>query len=392
MPSEDCAGSSVSVHCHCAAVANPGLVAPAVENVNSSTFNFTTTQGSTNFTTLTNVTPFEEENDYGGMSSVWQTFRSQGIPEAACKLIMDSWRLGTRKQYSTYLRRWINFCGQQQIDYLQPPLELALTFLTNLFTEGLSYSALNTARSALSSLISFEDGTKFGSHPLVIRLLKGMYHNRPPKPRYSTIWNVDTVLSYLKGLAPVSNLSLKELSLKLTMLLLLVTGQRGQTIHLLNLDNMTILDNQCIFTISGLLKQSRQGKSNPLIVLKAFKQDVRICVFATLLEYIARTNDLRHSERFLLISYIKPHKRISRDTLTRWVSVTMEKAGIDISRFKPHSTRAASTSKAKQNSVNLEGILSTAGWSSARTFALFYDKPILEQSHFSDGVLNGNKD
>lgn len=190
----------------------------------------------------------------------------------------------------------------------------------------------------------------------------------------------------------MSNLSLKELSLKLTMLLLLVTGQRGQTIHLLNLDNMTILDNQCIFTISGLLKQSRQGKSNPLIVLKAFKQDVRICVFATLLEYIARTNDLRHSERFLLISYIKPHKRISRDTLTRWVSVTMEKAGIDISRFKPHSTRAASTSKAKQNSVNLEGILSTAGWSSARTFALFYDKPILEQSHFSDGVLNGNKD
>ena len=94
----------------------------------------------------------------------------------------------------------------------------------------------------------------------------------------------------------------------------------------------------------------------------------------------------------MLISYIKSHKKIPRDILTRWVSVTMDNAGVDVSRFKTHSTRAASTSKANMNSVNLEEILSTAGCSSVRTFAFFYNKTILEQSQFFDGVLNGNID
>ena len=253
--------------------------------------------------------------------------------------------------------------------------------------DSLSYSALNTARSALSSLITFKDGTRFGSHPLVTRLLKGMYYNRPSRPKYSAIWNVGRVLSYLRDMAPVKDLSLKELTLKLTMLLLLVTGQRGQTIHLLNLADMTMFDDQCIFTIPGLLKQSRPGKSNPVVALKVYKEDVRICVITTLNEYIARTKDLRGSEAFLLISFVKPHKRISRDTLSRWVSVVLDCAGIDTSRFKAHSTRPASTSAAKRNSVNIDDILSTAGWSSARTFAVFYDRPIREHSQFANGVL-----
>ena len=136
-----------------------------------------------------------------------------------------------------------------------------------------------------------------------------------------------------------------------------------------------------------LLKQSRPGKFNPVVAMKAYKEDVRICVITTLNEYIARTKDLWGSETFLLISFVKPHKRISRDTLSRWVSVVLDCAGIDTSRFKAHSTSPASTSAAKRNSVNIDDILRTAGWSSARTFAVFYDRPILEHSQFANGVL-----
>ena len=48
------------------------------------------------------------------------------------------------------------------------------------------------------------------------------------------------------------------------MTLLLVTGQRGKTIHLLNLVDMTVFDDQCIFTIPGLLKQN--GQVNPILL------------------------------------------------------------------------------------------------------------------------------
>ena len=65
----------------------------------------------------------------------------------------------------------------------------------------------------------------------------------------------------------------------------------------------------------------------------------------------------------------------------------MTEAGIDITTFKPHSTRAASVSKAKSVSVPIKDILDTAGWSSERTFDRFYNKPCQQNNEFATSVL-----
>ena len=58
------------------------------------------------------------------------------------------------------------------------------------------------------------------------------------------------------------------------------------------------------------------------------------------------------------------------------------KPAIDVNLFKPHSTRAAATSKAFLKSVPLiEHILSDVGWSSSDTFAKFY-KPVINTDSF----------
>ena len=49
-------------------------------------------------------------------------------------------------------------------------------------------------------------------------------------PRYAAVWDVNQVLDYLKTLYPVHEISRKSLTLKLTMLLALVTAQRGQSL------------------------------------------------------------------------------------------------------------------------------------------------------------------
>ena len=54
----------------------------------------------------------------------------------------------------------------------------------------------------------------------------------------------------------------------------------------------------------------------------------------------------------------------------------MKDAGVDVTQFKPHSTRAASTSKAKAAAVPIQEILKTAGWSSSRCFDRCYNKPV----------------
>ena len=79
-------------------------------------------------------------------------------------------------------------------------------FLTMLYKKGLSNTAVNTARSALSSLLSLPDGSTIGKHPLVSRLLKGIFQNRPPQPRYSTVWDVNTVLTHFQQMPSIKEL------------------------------------------------------------------------------------------------------------------------------------------------------------------------------------------
>ena len=69
----------------------------------------------------------------------------------------------------------------------------------------------------------------------------------------------------------------------------------------------------------------------------------------------------------------------------------MEKAGIDITNFKPHSTHMAATSRAKAASVPVREILRTAGWSSSRSFDRFYDKPVMEERTFASAILNNEE-
>ena len=57
--------------------------------------------------------------------------------------------------------------------------------------------------------------------------------------------------------------------------------------------------------------------------------------------------------------------------------------------FGPHSTRAASASKAKLQGIPVETIMRAAGWSSKSVFAKYYEKPVHEeQKTVQDAILN----
>ena len=86
---------------------------------------------------------------------------------------MASWRNGTGKQYQSYLSRWEIFCKERDIDPSTALVDTGIDFLASLYHDGLGYSAINTARSALSTVIHTSDHGSFGTHPLVVRLLKG---------------------------------------------------------------------------------------------------------------------------------------------------------------------------------------------------------------------------
>ena len=67
------------------------------------------------------------------------------------------------------------------------------------------------------------DGICVGSHSFISRLMKGIFNLRPPCPRYVQMWDVSVVLRYLKYLLPAPLLSMRNLTLKLVMLMALVS-------------------------------------------------------------------------------------------------------------------------------------------------------------------------
>lgn len=185
-------------------------------------------------------------------------------------------------------------------------------------------------------------------------------------------------LDYLKTLAPVEKLSLKELTLKTVMLLLLVTGERGQFIYLLSLTGIQMTPHIAYLSLEEHTKTSRPSTATSSVTVNEFTPDNRICLPATLKAYIKETEKLRDEEKKLFISFIKPYKAVSRDTISRWTKQVLKNSGIDTQIFTSHSTRAATASKAKQKDVPLDTILNTIGWASAQTFQKFYQKPVLD--------------
>ena len=180
--------------------------------------------------------------------------KKKGLSPDTIDIFMDSWRKSTGKQYTTYLSRWVTYCKNKQLDVTHATVNDGLDFLTLLYKQGVGYSAINTAQSALSSVITPADKTTFGEHPLVSCFLNGTFELRPFFPRYSNIWDVGIVLTYLQSFPVLNDLILKQLTLNRTMLLALATAQRTQTLSKLDTSCMQETTTGIIFTIRDTLK------------------------------------------------------------------------------------------------------------------------------------------
>ncbi|GFO19472.1 reverse transcriptase/ribonuclease h/methyltransferase [Plakobranchus ocellatus] len=70
----------------------------------------------------------------GGMQNIWQRFREDGFSLEAIKLLMDSWRPGTKRQYEHYIKKWTAYAEQVGVDCMSPPVAQAVNFLAGLYT------------------------------------------------------------------------------------------------------------------------------------------------------------------------------------------------------------------------------------------------------------------
>ncbi|XP_046577174.1 uncharacterized protein LOC124285074 [Haliotis rubra] len=94
-----------------------------------------------------------EQTSADSLQAVRRSLQSQGLSTDAVNIILQSWRGSTKKQYKSYHKRWMQFCAKEHCNTVSPTISQVLNFLTELYHSGLGYSALNTARSALSTFV-----------------------------------------------------------------------------------------------------------------------------------------------------------------------------------------------------------------------------------------------
>ncbi|MCP3927657.1 MAG: tyrosine-type recombinase/integrase [Bacteroidetes bacterium] len=201
-------------------------------------------------------------------------------------------------------------------------------------------------------------------------------------------WEVNDVFVYLKTLTPLHSLTLEQITKKTLMLMAILSGQRGQTLHALRKENLRPLGDKLFFSIPDPLKTSRPGRHFSELIFKPFPDDPDVCIVSCITEYVKRTECFRlnkESSQFF-VTYGKPHGEAARCSISRWLRDVLRDAGIDVTIFESHSTRSASTSAAK-TVTNLDTVLKAGGWSCSSTFTRYYDLKVTPKCDMQDALL-----
>ncbi|KAJ8018574.1 hypothetical protein HOLleu_43358 [Holothuria leucospilota] len=152
-----------------------------------------------------------------------ESLRHQGTCGKSTEVIFSSWQSSTQKQYKCFHKKWIFYCSKRKTGVFRPSVVDVIAFLTEL-SNGTSYSGLNSVRCELSAIVL--QAYTIGKHPVVSRFIKCYFELRLTSCRYSQMWDVSRVLNFLRTHQPLHSLSLKSLSLKLVMLVALVSSHR----------------------------------------------------------------------------------------------------------------------------------------------------------------------
>ena len=162
------------------------------------------------------------------------------------------------------------------------------------------------------------------------------------------------------------------------MLFIILVVRRTQALFTLSVDNIVFKENKVILLPNKTMKHTKANRPLESLIYHHYSDNEKLCIVKCLQSYIGIRNTLVTRDiRDLIISYGKPHKPVSSETISRWIKDELSKAGVDTSVSKAHGWRSASSSKAGDAGIFVSEILEKGGWKSVQTFKTFYYRGII---------------
>jgi hypothetical protein len=140
---------------------------------------------------------------------------------------------------------------------------MVTNYLSHLFDEGMSWSTIAIRKSTISMTMAPVDGVNIGDHPLVKRLMRGVFKERPSRQANPSPWDPLKVLDIFQRW-PV-DLPLSKLMRKGAFLMALTTAKRAAKLVALLCDDTHFRweGDNLRFVPSRLTKTDRPGHLTP---------------------------------------------------------------------------------------------------------------------------------
>lgn len=299
-------------------------------------------------------------------------FLVQGCSQKVIDTLLQARKSTTNKTYKRVWESFLLVAQQQSWNPASPSVPQILEFLQLGLDKGLRSSTLKVHVSALSAMT----GVKWAQEPLIIQFQKACLKLRPPrKPSFPT-WDLSVVLEALshEPFFPLENVSLWDLTLKVTFLIAITSAKRVSEIQALQAKEPCLIfypdkvvlkpsdrfipkvsssfhfnQELCLPTLS-----TEQGDPHPL--------DIKSNIQA----YLLATSNLRKTEDLLVIPHgFRRGQAATSRTIAAWLVKTIKRAYSSNQAQIPeglraHSTRAMATSWAAYCRVSSENHLQSS--------------------------------
>ena len=327
----------------------------------------------------------QPSSDVGSLTSrrlaAFRRLRASGVSDSSFSLLSASWRSSTSVRYDKVWASFERFLQLRRLELNSVDIGVIIDYLSSLFDANLAYRTIVLHRSVLSSTFPPMGGFTIGDHPLVSRLIRGIFLKRPPSRRVFQEWNVGDVLDIFRSWqSPIPH---RRLQRKCAFLLAIASSRRPSELASLRFSDsfMTLNDDFVRFIPSRLSKTDRQNYLGHPIVIRRLPSDTSVCPVAALEDFLAVRRTLTASHDYLFCDFRPPHSKISTPAFARRLTWCLSKAGISA---PPGSTRATSVSEAFRRGVAIPEILRAGDWSGASTFFRHYLRPRPSSSQQND--------
>ncbi|KAM9975309.1 hypothetical protein ACTFIW_010337 [Dictyostelium discoideum] len=327
-----------------------------------------------------------ESGDYSNFQShVMSIIRIQ--KSSTAELLMKSWEPSTLKVYSSSYTRFRNFCISNSLNPANITLVVFMDYLTHLFKHNppLAFSTINGHRSMLNQLLLLKNQTDIVNDPFITRIMTGIHKLRPSSAKYQEIWDANQVFKHLSTIKVIPKYTYTAL-LKKTLVLCKMFGlARSSDLVKWSFNGLIITPD----SIKGPVVNAKEQRKGVLSIFELTSLDdtnSQVCPVRHLLTYLRASKGRRKPHSCDSVFIQNEGKPLDVKEINIIVLSTLSSSGIDISKFKSHSTRSAMASLLLSNNVPFHVVKKMGRWKSNDTVDTFYDKRIIGEK--SGGFLN----